>query len=131
MRAGIYYRVSSEEQIDGFSLDAQRRTLLDFCQSKGWRIADEYADEGKSARGDKIEKRPAFKRMMEDAESGRIDVVIVHKIDRFSRNIGVTFNCLEMLARHGVSFVAVAQPDLDYTRPEGRLFMGMMATLAQ
>ncbi len=131
MRAAIYYRVSSEEQIDGFSLDAQRRTLLGFCTAKGWHVADEYVDEGKSARGDQIEKRPAFKRMMEDAEMGRIDVVIVHKIDRFSRNIGVTFNCLELLARHNVGFVAVAQPDLDYTRPEGRLFMGMMATLAQ
>ncbi|MDP9375263.1 MAG: recombinase family protein [Chloroflexota bacterium] len=131
MRAGIYYRVSSEEQVDGFSLDAQRRVLTDHCAAKGWQVADEYADEGKSARGDTIEKRPAFKRMMEDAESGVLEVVVVHKIDRFARNIRVTFEYLELLARHGVGFVAVAQPDLDYTRPEGRLFMGMMATLAQ
>jgi site-specific DNA recombinase len=131
MRAGIYYRVSSEEQVDGFSLDAQRRILLDHCAAKGWTVADEYADEGKSARTDRIERRPAFKRMIEDAEAGRLDVVVVHKIDRFARNIRVTFECLELLARHRVTFVAVAQPDLDYTRPEGRLFMGMMATLAQ
>ncbi len=131
MRAGLYYRVSSEEQVDGFSLDAQRRLLLDHCQAKGWPVVEEYADEGKSARGDAIEKRPAFQRMMEDAEDGRLDVVVVHKIDRFSRNIRVTFECLELLARRNVGFVAVAQPDLDYTRPEGRLFMGMMATLAQ
>lgn len=131
MRAGIYYRVSSDEQIDGFSLDAQRRILADFCQAKGWAIAGEYADEGKSARGDNIEKRPQFKAMMEDAEDGVIDVVVVHKIDRFARNIRVTFECLERLARANVAFIAVAQPDLDYTRPEGRLFMGMMATLAQ
>jgi DNA invertase Pin-like site-specific DNA recombinase len=131
MRAGIYYRVSSEEQVDGFSLDAQRRILTDFCQAKGWPIAGEYADEGKSARGDNIAKRPQFKRLMEDAEDGRLDVVVVHKIDRFARNIRVTFEYLEHLARHNVSFVAVAQPDLDYTRSDGRFFMGMMATLAQ
>src|SRR4051794_942039 len=121
MRAGIYYRVSSEEQVDGFSLDAQRRILLEFCQAKNWVVADEYADEGKSARTDKIERRPAFKRMLEDAADGVLDVVVVHKVDRFARNIRVTFESLEHLARHGVTFVAVAQPDLDYTRPEGRL----------
>ena len=71
MRAGIYYRVSSEEQVDGFSLDAQRRILLEFCQAKGWAVVGEYADEGKSARGDNIDQRPQFKRMMEDAEAGR------------------------------------------------------------
>lgn len=131
MRAGLYYRVSSEEQVDGFSLDAQRRILLDYCAAKGWTIADEYVDEGKSARGDNIDKRPQFKAMMEDAEAGALDVVVVHKIDRFARNIRVTFECLERLARANVAFIAVAQPDLDYTRPEGRLFMGMMATLAQ
>ena len=49
MRAGTYYRVSSEEQVDGFSLDAQRRILSEFRQAKGWPIAGEYDDEGKSA----------------------------------------------------------------------------------
>ncbi|HEU5422053.1 MAG TPA: recombinase family protein, partial [Nitrolancea sp.] len=131
MRAGIYFRVSSEEQVDGYSLDAQQRALLDYCAAREWTVVEEYADEGKSARTDKLERRPAFKRMMVDAQAGALDVVVVHKIDRFARNIRVTFECLELLARYHVAFVAVAQPDLDYTRAEGRLFMGMMATLAQ
>ncbi len=109
MRAGIYYRVSSEEQVDGFSLDAQRRLLQEYCATKGWSIAEEYADEGKSARGDTIEKRPAFKRMMEDVEDGRLDAVVVHKIDRFSRNIRVTFESLERLHRHRVLFTTVVE----------------------
>ena len=67
---------------------------------------------------------------MEDAEAGLLDVVVVHKLDRFARNIRVTFEYLELLARHNVKFVAVAQ-DVDYTEPEGRMFMGMLATLAQ
>ena len=130
MRAGIYYRVSSDEQVEGFSLDAQRRLLRDFCATKGWVVTEEYADQGLSARSDKVAKRPAFKRMIEDAEAGLLDVVVVHKLDRFARNIRVTFEYLELLARHGVKFVAVAQ-DVDYTTPEGRMFMGMLATLAQ
>lgn len=67
---------------------------------------------------------------MEDAEAGLLDVVVVHKLDRFARNIRATFEGLELLARHNVKFVAVAQ-DVDYTEPEGRMFMGMLATLAQ
>jgi DNA invertase Pin-like site-specific DNA recombinase len=130
MRAGLYCRVSSEEQVEGFSLDAQRRLLEEACISRGWSVAETYVDEGKSARGDAIAKRPAFKRMMEDVEVGLLDVVVVHKLDRFARNIRVTFEYLELLARHNVKFVAVAQ-DVDYTKPEGRMFMGMLATLAQ
>jgi DNA invertase Pin-like site-specific DNA recombinase len=130
MRAGIYVRVSSEEQVDGFSLDAQRRACRDACASRGWEVASEYVDEGKSARGDTISKRPAFRRMMEDAEAGLLEVVVVHKLDRFARNIRVTFEYLEFLARHSVKFMTVAQ-DVDYTKPDGRLFMGMLATLAQ
>lgn len=131
MRAFIYPRVSTEEQAEGYSLDAQRRAMKEFCARKEWQIVAEYADEGKSARSDNIEKRPGFKRMLEDVEAGLADVILVHKIDRFARNIRITFECLELLARHNVAFVSVTQPDLDYTRPEGRLFMGMMATLAQ
>jgi site-specific DNA recombinase len=122
--------VSSEEQVEGFSLDAQRRILEEACVTRGWLVAEAYIDEGKSARGDAIRKRPAFKRMMEDVESGLLDVVVVHKLDRFARNIRVTFEYLELLARYNVRFVAVAQ-DVDYTKPEGRMFMGMLATLAQ
>ena len=111
LRAAIYYRVSSEEQVDGFSLDAQRRILTEYCESRSWMRAGKCADEGRSARTDKIEKRPSFQRMLEDAEDRAFDVVAVHKIDRFARNIRVTFECLEHLARHDVTFVAVAQPD--------------------
>jgi site-specific DNA recombinase len=130
MRAGVYIRVSSEEQVDGFSLDAQRRITEEACLARRWTITEVYVDEGTSARGDPMSKRPAFKRMMEDAEAGLLDVVVVHKLDRFARNIRVTFEYLELLARHNVKFVAVAQ-DVDYTMPEGRMFMGMLATLAQ
>lgn len=91
MRAAAYCRVSSDEQVDRFSLDAQRRIIEDACLTRGWTLAEVYVDEGKSARGDSVNKRPAFKRMMEDAEAGLLDVVVVHKLDRFARNIRVTF----------------------------------------
>ncbi len=131
MRVGIYYRVSSEEQIDGYSLDAQRRALLDFCQPKGWRVVEEYADEGKSARGDDIAKRPAFKRMLEDAEAGRLDLVVVHKLDRFSRNIRITFDSLARLDKCGVAFTTVMEHQFDFTTPMGKVMLSMLAAFAQ
>ena len=130
-RAAIYFRVSSEEQVDGFSLDAQRRALVDFCQSKGWPVAAEYADEGKSARGDKIEQRPAFQRMMQDAEAGRLDVVIVHKLDRFSRNIRITFDSLARLDAAGVAFTTVVEHQFDFTTPMGKVMLSLLAAFAQ
>src|SRR3954469_13296315 len=131
MRAGIYYRVSSEEQVDGFSLDAQRRILLDFCQTKGWDVADEYAYEGISSRGDQIEKRPQFKRLLEDAEAGALDVVVVHKLDRFSRNIRVTFDSLARLDAAGVLFTSVVEHQFDFTTPMGKVMLALLAAFAQ
>ena len=131
MRAGIYYRVSSEEQVEGYSLDAQRRALLEFCRAKGWVVAREYADEGKSARGDRIEKRPAFRRLLEDAEAGALDVVVVHKLDRFSRNIRVTFDSLARLDAAGVVFTSVVEHQFDFTTPMGKVMLALLAAFAQ
>ncbi len=130
MRASIYCRVSSEEQVEGFSLDAQRRALREFCAGKGWQVADEYADEGKSARGDAIEKRPAFARMMADVEAGHLDVVVVHKLDRFARNIRVTFEQFEVLRRHDVAFVSLSE-QMDFSTPIGKVILATLAAFAQ
>src|SRR5215211_696417 len=131
MRAGIYARVSSEEQVDGFSLDAQRRAVVDFCAAREWRVVEEYVDEGKSARGDDLSKRPAFQRMMADAAAGHLDVVVVHKLDRFSRNIRVTFEQFQILNRHRVLFASVGEQGFDFTTPMGQVILSVLAAFAQ
>ncbi len=130
MRAGVYCRVSSEEQVEGFSLDAQRRALHEYCAGKGWTVVDEYADEGKSARGDAIEKRPEFARMMADVEAGHLDVVVVHKLDRFARNIRVTFEQFEVLRRHDIAFVSLSE-QMDFSTPIGKVILATLAAFAQ
>ena len=130
MRAGIYYRVSSEEQVDGYSLNAQRRALEDFCRERGWAIADRYADEGKSARGDDLGKRPQFARLLADVRARRLDVVVVHKLDRFARNIRVTFEQFETLRRHDVAFVSLAE-QMDFSTPIGKVILATLAAFAQ
>src|SRR5689334_5646587 len=72
LRAAIYLRVSSEEQVAGYSLDAQERAARAYCAELGWPIVGEYRDEGKSARTDDLSKRPEFARMLADVEAGLI-----------------------------------------------------------
>jgi hypothetical protein len=68
LRAAAYIRVSSEEQVDGHSLDAQRRAITAACVGRGWTIVEWYADEGVSAHTDDVTRRPAFHRLVQDAE---------------------------------------------------------------
>jgi site-specific DNA recombinase len=66
IRAALYARVSSEEQVEGYSIDAQVRAFRQLCESKRWSPYQEYIEEGKSARTENINKRPVFKQVMTD-----------------------------------------------------------------
>lgn len=130
MRAVGYFRVSSEDQIEGWSLDAQKLAFQEFCRSRGWEIAGYYPDEGKSAWTDSINKRPKFKKMLEDAKEKKFDVVVTHTLDRFSRNLWVMLESFRVFADYQVMFVSI-QEQIDYTKPEGRLFLMMLGAFAQ
>ena len=130
MKAAGYFRVSDEDQVDGYSLDAQRRDFYEFCRQKNWQVAETYSEEGRSAWVESIEKRPAFRQMLEDARARKFDVVVAHTLDRFSRNLLVTLESFRTLSRNNVSFVCVKQ-DIDYSTPEGHLFMVMLGAFAQ
>jgi hypothetical protein len=65
MKAALYARVSSEEQVEGYSIDAQKRAFWALVQGKGWVSSKEYVEEGKSARTEDINKRPVFKEMIQ------------------------------------------------------------------
>ena len=129
-RVALYVRVSSDEQVQGYSLDAQERAGRLYCEMQGWEVAKLYRDEGRSARTEQIAKRPAFAQMLEDAEAGLIDVVIVHKLDRFARNLVVTIETLQRLEHAGVSFVSISE-QMDFSTPIGKMTLSMLASLAQ
>ena len=130
MRAAFYARVSSEEQVEGYSIDAQRRAFQTFAKDKQWDIYREYIDEGKSARTDNINKRPAFKEMIADALAGQFDVLVVHKLDRFARNLRITLEYFDKLSKAGVSFVSISE-NMDFSTPWGRLALTLLGGLAQ
>ena len=129
-RAAIYIRVSSEEQVQGYSLDAQERAGRMYCEMHGWEVVSLYRDEGRSARTEQIAKRPAFAGMLKDAEAGGFDVVIVHKLDRFARNLVVTIETLQRLEQAGVSFVSISE-QMDFSTPIGKMTLSIIASLSQ
>ena len=129
MRAALYYRRSSEMQADNFSLDAQQRACREYCQSHGWTVAGEYIDDARSERSADLSKRPEFSRMLEDAEAGACDVIVVQKLDRFSRNLIVTMTTLERLSGAGVGFVSISE-QMDFTTPTGRMLLSLLASFA-
>lgn len=129
-RAALYVRVSSEEQVEGYSLSAQERAITAYCGIHGYEICDQYRDEGKSARTDDLSKRPAFRQMLADAEAGHFDALIVHKLDRFARNLRVTLETLDRLEKAGVGFVSVNE-NMDFATPMGRVVLSTMGSLAQ
>jgi site-specific DNA recombinase len=130
LRAALYGRVSTEEQVDGYSLDAQDRAFRLYCASHDWDVVPAYRDEGKSAWTDDLAKRPAFLRMLEDAEAGLFDVLVVHKLDRLSRNIRVTIETLQRLERAGVGFVSVSK-NMDFSTPIGKVILATLAAFAE
>ena len=108
-RVFIYMRYSSNMQ-NPMSIDAQRRIIKEFCKKHGYIIEKEFVDEAKSATTD---DREAFQQMMKEARKSDIDAVVVHKFDRFSRNMNdaLTYGCI--LQKIGVELISVTEPNDD------------------
>ena len=127
-RCAIYTRVSTDEQAEtGHSLEAQMAACEALAAARGWEIAGRYVDAGFS--GGKSD-RPEWQRMQTDARAHRFDVVVVHKLDRFSRDVSAGLNVIEELRNLGVSFVSVAE-QFDFTTPMGGAMLGVLLVFAQ
>jgi site-specific DNA recombinase len=130
VRAVGYIRVSSLTQVEGHSLDAQERLFYDLCKNRGWESVRVYREEGKTAHVDAISKRPVFRRLLEDVAKHDFDVVVVHSLDRWSRNIRVSLEAIRILEQNNVGLVSITEK-LDWSTPEGRLTAHMLGILAQ
>ncbi|MEE9528521.1 MAG: recombinase family protein [Dehalococcoidia bacterium] len=130
MKAALYARVSTEEQTEGYSIDAQRRAFITLCETKQWMPYREYVDEGKSARTEDINKRPAFKEAIEDALAHQYDILVIHKIDRFSRRLLVTLEYFNKVVQAGLGFISITE-QMDFTTPWGKFTLSMLGGLAE
>ena len=120
MRAVGYIRVSDVSQVDGHSLNAQERLFWELCKSRGWEPIKIYREEGVSAHSDAIAKRPQFRQLLDDATKGQFDVVVVHTLDGWARNLRVQLEAISILSRHGIGFISITE-NIDYSTAQGRL----------
>lgn len=128
MRYAAYVRISSEEQVGNYSIDAQKRAIESWVVSNGGVLAKLYVDEGHSGR---TADRPAFKQMRKDARKRKFDAVIVHKFDRFARNRTDAL-AIKSLLRHdyGIKVFSVSEPSEDSDGAMGALIEGIMESVA-
>ena len=130
IRTALYIRVSTEEQaMHGLSLEAQDATLTDYAKKNDLTIVDRYVDEGVTARK-KITNRKALMRLLEDVKDGKVDLVLITKLDRFSRNIYDFHKTQEVLVKYKVNWKTVLE-DYDNTTAAGRLHINIMLSKAQ
>jgi DNA invertase Pin-like site-specific DNA recombinase len=133
LRCAVYTRKSSEEglEMEFNSLDAQRESCEAYIASQraeGWiLVPDRYDDGGFS--GGTLE-RPALRRLRADIEAGKVDVVVVYKIDRLSRSLMDFSRLVEVFDQHKVTFVSVTQ-SFNTTTSMGRLTLNVLLSFAQ
>ena len=130
MRAVAYIRVSDLSQVDGNSLDAQERLFKELCKSRDWEQGRIYREEGKSAHTDSISKRPVFRQLLDDSRDNQFDIVVVHTLDRWSRNTRIALESLAMMAKHNVALVSITE-NIDYSTAQGKLMTTMLAGFAE
>ena len=129
-RAVGYVRVSTEDQTKGYSLDAQRAEIQRYCERREYELVQIYVDAGVSAHTDKLSKRAELTRSLNDAERGQFDVVVVHTLDRWARNMRVHVEALQYLIDADVGFASVTE-DIDFSTAIGRVMMVLLAAFAE
>jgi site-specific DNA recombinase len=123
-----YIRVSTGEQAEeGHSLYAQRLAIEEFCHARGWELVAVEADAGFSGTRD---DRRALRELLQAVERGECDVVVVHAIDRFYRDLQGLLQAFNHLRQHNVTFVSVRE-NLDFSTPWGKLTLAVLGTLAE
>ncbi len=133
LRCAIYTRKSSEEGLEQEfnSLHAQREACEAYIKSQkheGWElIPDEYDDGGFS--GGNME-RPALKRLMEDIEKDKVDIIVVYKVDRLTRSLADFSKLVEVMDKQEISFVSITQ-QFNTTTSMGRLTLNVLLSFAQ
>ncbi|MCR1465967.1 recombinase family protein [Clostridioides difficile] len=125
----LYPCVSTEMQVDGFSLDGQKNSLKRFADREEMEIVNIYEDAGKS--GKSIEGRPAFMQMLSDIENGLgIDYVLVYKLSRFGRNATDILNSLEHIQSFGVNLICIEE-GIDSSQTSGKLLISVLSAVAE
>ncbi|GJL94968.1 MAG: hypothetical protein DHS20C05_13730 [Hyphococcus sp.] len=132
-RCAIYTRKSTEEGLDQAfnSLDAQREACENYIlsqKSEGWRAIKTHYDDGGLSGGNM--ERPALQALMQDIDDGKVDIIVVYKVDRLTRSLADFAKLVERFDKHDVSFVSVTQ-QFNTSNSMGRLTLNVLLSFAQ
>ena len=127
-RAAVYTRVSTDEQVEGYSLEEQERRCKAQIESKGWIYVGTYSDPGVSGR---TMKRAGLQRLFDDIRNGTVQAVVIYKLDRLSRKQRDTMTIVEdVLMANNIALVSLNET-LDTTTPWGRAMIGILSSFNQ
>ena len=128
IRVVMYVRVSSKEQVDGYSIGEQIERLEKYADAMEWDIVKTFVDPGYSGGNT---DRPGLKEMIKEIEKGGIDKVVVYKLDRLSRSQLDTLYLIEkVFLANNTDFVSMSE-NFDTSTPFGRAMIGILAVFAQ
>lgn len=123
-----YVRVSTDNQLENYSIDEQSDRIKAYCKAKDWNLVKIYTDGGYS--GGNI-NRPALQQMLSDISNGLIDMIVVYKLDRLSRSQKDTLTLIEDdFIAHNVDFISINE-NFDTSTPFGRAMIGILSVFAQ
>ena len=133
LRCAVYTRKSTEDGLDQEfnSLDAQYEACAAYALSQrhvGWTLVKDRYDDGGFSGGTMV--RPGLKRLLADVEAGKVDIILLYKIDRLTRSLNDFSKIVEVLDRAGASFVSITQ-SFNTTTSMGRLTLNMLLSFAQ
>ncbi len=127
MKAGIYVRVSTSQQVDKESLKFQEERIRQYCKAQGYSIYKLYREEGVSA---KDTNRPRLAELMNDIKGGKLQIVIVTKLDRITRSLKDMISLIEFFQQHDIQLISITQ-NIDTTGPMGRFILNILGSVAQ
>lgn len=126
---GIYIRVSTEDQArDGFSINAQKEKLTKYAEANDWSIFDYYIDDGIS--GKNLDGRPEVTRMLKDVEEGKINNILIYKLDRLTRSVRDLIYLIELFEKHSCTFNSQTEK-IDTSNAVGRMFVKIIGIFAE
>jgi site-specific DNA recombinase len=123
----LYARVSTQEQVEGVSIENQLAHLNAYATVQNWQVTGEDVDAGYSGGDD---KRPALRHLLMDAKRGEFNVIAVAKLDRFFRNLRLLLNYLHEFEQLGIKFVSTGEM-LDTSTPYGKFAVQIMGVIAE
>ena len=127
-RVALYVRVSSQEQVEGYSIGEQTERLTKYAEAMSWDVHKVYVDPGYS--GGNMD-RPGLKDLIRDVKTGMIDIVVVYKLDRLSRSQFDTLYLIEkVFLPNNTDFVSMTE-NFSTNSSLGRAMIGFLAVFAQ